>query len=270
MELPADHTASAAPDEGRTLCFLFGKAFNVVRSEFSDFFGYYYAAMWSKFVLREAYAAQVQCTDAGEVYASTEQLVQNGQCLLNVRLCVRDGSGKVRRGRVPFKPNESVWLSRTDPYEDCHRRALQIARVEDDVIYFKPHSNYPEDAEQGEWRLDLGINESQVSSQLHCIKQFAQTVESPLYRIIVKSQGPSEQATLVHPPVDVPDNVLRALPGCGGLNVKQMLAVQQSLAHHLVLIQGPPGTGKTTTSAALVSAHRCHVDKILLVDILFA
>ena len=109
-----------------------------------------------------------------------------------------------------------------------------------------------------------------MSSQLRCIKQFAQTVESPLYRIIVKSQGPSEQATLVHPPVDVPDNVLRAPPGCGGLNAKQMLAVQLSLAHHIVLIQGPPGTGKTTTSAALIRAHMSIVDKILVVDILLA
>ena len=35
------------------------------------------------------------------------------------------------------------------------------------------------------------------------------------------------------------------------LNAKQILAVQLSLAHHLVLIQGPPGTGKTSLAKAV-------------------
>ena len=108
MELPVDRTVSAASDEGLTLCVLFGKAFKLARSEFSDFYGYVYANVWSKFVLREAYAAQVQCTDAGEIHATDEQLVQNGQCLLNVQLSVADNCGRVRCGVVPFKPNESV------------------------------------------------------------------------------------------------------------------------------------------------------------------
>ena len=124
----------------------------------------------------------------------------------------------------------------------------------------------------GPGRLAIGPGNQRIASgfstALH--KQIAQTIESPLYPIIVKSQVSSEQATLVHPPVDVPEDVLRAVPGCGRLNAQQMLAVQLSLAHHFVLIQGPPGTGKTTTSAALVRAHTSIVDKILVVDILFA
>ena len=103
MELPADHTESEAPDEGHTLCVLFGKAVSLARSEFSDFYGYLYANTWSKFVLREAHAARVQCTDAGEVHATVEQPVKNGQCLLNVRLYAGDGCGRVRCGGVPNK-----------------------------------------------------------------------------------------------------------------------------------------------------------------------
>ena len=78
MELPADPVVSSASEEGSTLCFLFGNAFRLARSEFSDLYGYVCANVWSKFVLREAYAAQVEYTDAGEIQATDEQLVQNG------------------------------------------------------------------------------------------------------------------------------------------------------------------------------------------------
>ena len=265
MELPADPVVSSASEEGSTLCFLFGNAFRLARSEFSDLYGYVYANVWSKFVLREAYAAQVVYTDAGEIQATDEQLVQNGQCLLNVQLCVADNCGRVRCGVVPFKPNESVWLSRNDPYEDGHPRALKIDRVAGSVVYFKHKSRYPKDAEEGFWRLDLGINEVQVSEQLHCIKNFAQKVESPLYPIIVKSMMPSTATTLIHPPLHVPEVLLRLEPGCDRLNDQQRLAVKLSLEHHLLLIQGPPGTGKTTTATALMIVHARYVNRILVV-----
>ena len=85
MELPADPVVSSASDEGSALCYLFGNAFRLARSEFSDLYGYVYANVWSKFVLREAYAAQVVYTDAGEIQATDEQLVQNGQCEIERR-----------------------------------------------------------------------------------------------------------------------------------------------------------------------------------------
>ena len=129
-------------------------------------------------------------------------------------------------------------------------------------------SHYPQDAEEGHWRLDLVINELQVSEHLHFIKNFAQKVESPLYPIIVHSMMPSTQTTLIHPPHKVPEDVLRIEPGCDRLNEEQRLAVKLSLEHHLLLIQGPPGTGKTTTATALMIFHAPYVNRILVVSIL--
>ena len=113
--------------------------------------------------------------------------------------------------------------------------------------------------------MGWGINEGQVFEQLHCVKNFAQKVESPLYPIIVHSMMPSTQRTLIHPPLKVPEDVLRLEPGCDRLNDEQRLAVKLSLEHHLLLIQGPPGTGKTTTSAALMLVHARYVNRILVV-----
>ena len=113
--------------------------------------------------------------------------------------------------------------------------------------------------------MDLGIDEVQVSEQLHCIKNFAQKVESPLYPIIVKSMMPSNEATPIHPPLHVPEDVLRVVPGWERLNDQQRLAVKLSLEHHLLLIQGPPGTGKTTTATALMIVHARYVNRILVV-----
>ena len=79
MELPPEPLESQSSDLGTTLCYLFGNAFTVARSEFYNVFGYVYAMTWGKFVVREAYAAQVVYTDAGEVQATDEQLVENGQ-----------------------------------------------------------------------------------------------------------------------------------------------------------------------------------------------
>ena len=83
MELPPQPVESEPFEEGTTLCYLFGKAFTLARSEFSNVLGYVYAQVWGKFVAREAYAGQVVYTDAGEVQATDEQLVENGQCLSN-------------------------------------------------------------------------------------------------------------------------------------------------------------------------------------------
>ena len=268
MELPPDPVESEPSEEGATLCYLFGKAFRLARSEFSDLFGYVYATVWSKFVVREAYSAQVVYTDAGEVQATDEQLVQNGQCLLNVRLSVAENSGTVRCGAVPFKANESVWLSRNDESKHGHPRALKIDRVAGRVLYFKNNSHYPEDAEEGHWRLDVGINEVQVSEQLHCIKKFARNVASPLYPSIVQSSAPSTPTVLILPPWKPLQEVLRDEPGCQRLNEEQRLAVQLSLDHHVVLIHGPPGTGKTTTATALMIVHATYVNRILVVSTL--
>ena len=126
---------------------------------------------------------------------------------------------------------------------------------------------YPEDAKEGVWRLDVGINEVQLASQLHCIKQFAQNTTSPLYSLIVKSTGRSSDASFVNPRIAVCDDDLRAMPACALLNAQPWLAVKMSLYNRVLLIQGPPGTGKTTTAAALVSVHAQKFDKILVVKI---
>ena len=268
MELPPQPVESQSFEEGTTLCYLFGKAFTVARSEFSNLWGYVYAQVWGKFVVREAYAGQVVYTDAGEVQATDEQLVENGQCLLNVRLSVAEHSGTVTSGAVRFKANESVWLSRNDDSKHGHPRALKTDRVEGRVLYFKTNSHYPEDAEEGHWRLDVGINEHQVSDQLHCIKKFAQNAASPLYSSIVQSSAPSPATVPILPPWRPLHEVLQQEPGCQRLNAEQIAAVQLSLDNHVVLIQGPPGTGKTTTAAALMIVHAMFVGRILVVSTL--
>ena len=268
MELPPEPLESQSSDLGTTLCYLFGNAFTVARSEFSNVFGYVYAMTWGKFVVREAYAAQVVYTDAGEVQATDEQLVENGQCLLNVRLSVAEHSGTVTQGAVRFKANESVWLSRSDDSTCYHPRALKIDRVEGRVLYFKTKSRYPEDAEEGLWRLDVGINEHQVSDQLHCIKKFARHAASPLYSIIVQSSAPSPATVSILPPWRSLHDVLQQEPGLPRLNAQQIAAVQMSLDNHVVLIQGPPGTGKTTTAAALMTVHAMFVQRILVASTL--
>ena len=268
MALPPQPVESQSFEEGTTLCYLFGNAFTVARSEFSNVFGYVYAMTWGKFVVREAYAAQVVYTDAGEVQATDEQLVENGQCLLNVKLNVANLSGTVTVGTVRFKANESVWLSRSDDSTRCHPRALKIDRVAGRVLFFKTNARYPEDAEEGHWRLDVGINEHQVSDQLHCIKKFAQNAASPLYSSIVESIAPSPATVPILPPWKSLLDVLPQEPGLQKLNGEQIAAVQMSLDNHVVLIQGPPGTGKTTTAAALMTVHAMFVARILVASTL--
>ena len=265
MELPAQPAESQSVEERTTLCYLFGNAFTVARSEFSNLWGYVYAQVWGKFVVREAYAAQVVYTEAGEVQATDEQLVENGQCLLNVRLSVAEHSGTVTQGAVRFKANESVWLSRSDDSTCYHPRALKIDRVQGQVLYFTTKSRYPEDAEEGLWRLDVGINEHQVLDQLQCIKKFALNVASPLYSVIVQSSAPSPATMPLLPSWETLDHVLSQQPGLQRLNAQQIAAVQMSLDHHVVLIQGPPGTGKTTTAAALMIVHAMFVKRLLVV-----
>ena len=268
MELPPEPLESQSSDLGTTLCYLFGNAFTVARSEFSNVFGYVYAQVWGKFVVREAYAGQVVYTDAGEVQATDEQLVENGQCLLNVKLNVANLSGTVTVGTVRFKANESVWLSRSDDSTRCHPRALKIDRVEGKVLFFKRRARLPEDADEGHWRLDLGINEHQVSDQLRCIKKFAQNAASPLFASIVESRSPSPAEVAILPPWNSLDVVLSQVSGLQRLNAEQIAAVQMSLEKHVVLIQGPPGTGKTTTAAALMTVHAMFVQRILVASTL--
>ena len=268
MELPAHTVESPSVEEVTTLCYLFGNAFTLARSEFSNLWGFVYAQVWGKFVVREAYAAQVVYTEAGEVQATDEQLVENGQCVLNVKLSVDKNSGTVTQGVVRIKANESVWLSRSGDLTCYHPRALKIDRVDGRVLYFKTKSRYPEDAEEGLWRLDVGINEHQVSDQLHCIKMFARNVASPLYSVIVQSKAPSATTMRLLPPWASLDDVLSQQPGLQRLNAQQIAAVQMSLDHHVVLIQGPPGTGKTTTAAALMIVHAMCVKRMLVVSTL--
>ena len=78
MEPAAEHVESEAPDDGCTIAVLFGRAVRIARSQFRDFHGYLYAMLWSRFVVREATAGQVQFADEGEVQATVEQLVENG------------------------------------------------------------------------------------------------------------------------------------------------------------------------------------------------
>ena len=99
--------------------------------------------------------------------------------MLNVSLFPDRGYGCVESGRVRLKKNETVWLSRKDPYEDGHAHALKIDRVHRGFIYFRTDSRYPEDAAEGVWRLDVGVNEVQLDSQLHCIKNRAECRQSP-------------------------------------------------------------------------------------------
>ena len=54
MDLPPQPVESQSFEEGTSLCYLFGKAFTVARSEFSNLFGYVYAQVWGKFVVRAA------------------------------------------------------------------------------------------------------------------------------------------------------------------------------------------------------------------------
>ena len=184
MEPEAEHVESEAPDDGCTVAVLFGRAVRIARSQFQDLHGYLYAILWSRFVVREATAGQVQFTDEGEVQATVEQLVKNGQCVLNVSLFPDRGYGRVESGRVRLKKNETVWLSRKDPYEDGHAHALKVDRVHMGIIYFRADSRYPEDAAEGVWRLDLGTNEVQLDSQLHCIKKSRRVSKVPCTRLL--------------------------------------------------------------------------------------
>ena len=104
--------------------------------------------------------------------------------MLNVSLFPDRGYGRVESGRVRLKKNETVWLSRKDPYEDGHAHALKVDRVHMGFIYFRADSRYPEDAAEGVWRLDVGINEVQLDSQLHCIKKTRRVSKVPCTRLL--------------------------------------------------------------------------------------
>ena len=82
MEPEAEDVESEAPDDGYTIAVLLGRAITIARSQFQDIHGYLYAMLWSRFVLREATAGQLECTEEVEVKATVDQLVRNGQCVL--------------------------------------------------------------------------------------------------------------------------------------------------------------------------------------------
>ena len=170
---------SAEDSESWTMAVLWGKAYKLARSQFPDVYGLVCAMVWCKFVVREAWSGQVECTEEGEVKATLDQLIKTGQCVPSVTLHPADDEARSAT-RAHLKTHETVWLSRTDPETDACHHALRVQKVRGNIIHFHPGAAYPDDAEDGTWRLDVGVNETQLGIQLDCIKKFAQNLTSPL------------------------------------------------------------------------------------------
>ena len=140
-------------------------------------------------------------------------------------------------------------------------RLIKIESMKDGQVYTNWKNKYPDDLEEGDWRLDIAPNLAQVENQDWAIEQLARC-KSVFSELLV--QNISFDVKCVANKVTVDDGMLqRAHTFLSGkrMNSSQIEAAINSLKHRVCQVQGPPGTGKTDTCISILALNTVFMEQ---------
>ena len=128
------------------------------RSKFPSPEAYAFWMKWRSMLLREAEDITAEIPEDATPEDILKVKTQAGVCVLKVYLDPSTHSATLpHRARCVFKSGDSVLLSRRDPEEERNACTLVLDEVDkqENTLVFAQDSSFPDDASEGEWRLNL-------------------------------------------------------------------------------------------------------------------